>query len=177
MNFCRDCDRWLLPPSTWQVAAPESRELLALCLKKLKLRHVRVVDASFVWTEPHSRRIKVKITIQDSVSEVMIQQSFVVTYIVHAQQCPECMQSFTPNYWRASVQVRQKVRCRYPTVPMNPGSPVVTVLGSRTCQLTHFSSGTAQTHIPPLGTDDTSESGPQVSHLRKAPVWSCTWAN
>lgn len=109
LNFCRDCDRWLLPPAAWQVAAPESRELLALCLKKLRLQKARVIDASFVWTEPHSRRIKVKITVQDSVSEVLIQQSFVVTYTVHSQQCPECAQSFTPNHWRACVQVRQKV--------------------------------------------------------------------
>ncbi len=31
-------------------------ELLALCLKKLKgLSKVRIIDASFVWTEPHPR--------------------------------------------------------------------------------------------------------------------------
>ncbi|KAI9148152.1 60S ribosomal export protein NMD3 [Paramyrothecium foliicola] len=113
VHFCRDCDRWLLPPASWVVAAPESRELLALCLKKLKgLQKVRLVDASFIWTEPHSRRIKVKLTVQDSipdVSEILVQQSFEITYMVHTQQCPECAKSFTANVWRACVQVRQKV--------------------------------------------------------------------
>jgi nonsense-mediated mRNA decay protein 3 len=93
------------------VATPESRELLALCLKKLRgLHKVRIIDASFIWTEPHSRRIKVKLTIQDSVSEgVVLQQSFEVEYVVAYQQCPDCAKSYTANTWRASVQVRQKV--------------------------------------------------------------------
>ena len=88
--------------------------MLALCLKKLKgMQKVRLVDASFIWTEPHSRRIKVKLTVQDSipdVSEILVQQSFEITYMVHTQQCPECAKSFTANVWRACVQVRQKVR-------------------------------------------------------------------
>jgi nonsense-mediated mRNA decay protein 3 len=46
----------------------ESRELLAICLKRLKgLSKVHLVDAGFVWTEPHSKRIKVKLTIQKEV--------------------------------------------------------------------------------------------------------------
>ncbi|KAL3427268.1 60S ribosomal export protein NMD3 [Phlyctema vagabunda] len=111
LHFCRDCDRWLLPPSTWIVAALESRELLALCLKKLRgLHKVRIIDASFIWTEPHSRRVKVKLTIQDSVSEgVVLQQAFEVEYVVAYQQCPDCAKSYTANTWRACVQVRQKV--------------------------------------------------------------------
>ncbi|GJN80770.1 ribosome-binding protein [Purpureocillium lilacinum] len=111
LNFCRDCDRWLMPPTSWVVAMPESRELLALCLKKLRgLNKVRVVDASFIWTEPHSRRIKVKLTIQDQVQDgMLLQQTFEVVYVVATQQCPECAKSYTANVWRACVQVRQKV--------------------------------------------------------------------
>ncbi|KAK1759234.1 NMD3 family-domain-containing protein [Echria macrotheca] len=111
LHFCRDCDRWLMPPTTWVTATPESRELLSLCLKKLRnLGKVRITDARFVWTEPHSRRIKVKITIQDSVADgVLMQQSFEVVYVVAYQQCRECAKSYTANVWRAAVQVRQKV--------------------------------------------------------------------
>ncbi|CAD6504698.1 BgTH12-00204 [Blumeria graminis f. sp. triticale] len=111
LHYCRDCERWLLPPSSWVVASLESRELLALCLKKLRgLHKVRIIDASFIWTEPHSRRIKVKLTIQDSVSEgVVLQQAFEVEYVVASQQCPDCAKSYTANTWRACVQVRQKV--------------------------------------------------------------------
>jgi len=37
-------------------------------LKKLKgLNKVKLVDASWVWTEPHSRRLKVKLTVQKEV--------------------------------------------------------------------------------------------------------------
>ena len=71
---------------------------------------MRIIDASFIWTEPHSRRVKVKLTIQDSVSEgVVLQQAFEVEYVVAYQQCPDCAKSYTANVWRACVQVRQKV--------------------------------------------------------------------
>lgn len=111
LHTCRDCERWLQPPNSWVVAAPESKELLALCLRKLRgLSKVRIIDASFIWTEPHSRRIKVKITIQqEAFQDTIIQQTFEVEYVVAAQQCPDCAKSYTANTWRASVQVRQKV--------------------------------------------------------------------
>ncbi|KAK5078878.1 ribosome-binding protein [Lithohypha guttulata] len=111
LHTCRDCERWLSPPSQWVTAAMESRELLALCLRKLRgLNKVRIIDASFLWTEPHSRRIKVKITVQQEAFEgAIIQQTFEVEYVVAYQQCPDCQKSYTANVWRASVQVRQKV--------------------------------------------------------------------
>jgi hypothetical protein len=57
--------RYLQPPSEWVACALESRELLSLCLKKLKgLNKVKLVDAGFIWTEPHSKRIKVCCYIQ-----------------------------------------------------------------------------------------------------------------
>lgn len=111
LHICRDCERWLQPPAHWLTAAPESRELLALCLRKLRgLAKVRIIDASFIWTEPHSRRIKVKITIQQEAFQgTILQQTFEVEYVVAYHQCPDCAKSFTANTWRAVVQVRQKV--------------------------------------------------------------------
>ena len=62
---------YLQPPSAWVSCPLESRELLSLCLKKIKgLNKVHLVDAGFVWTEPHSKRIKVKLTIQKEVHVV-----------------------------------------------------------------------------------------------------------
>lgn len=109
--MCRDCDRWLAPPAQWVVAAPESRELLAICLRKLRgLNKVRIIDASFIWTEPHSRRIRCKITIQQEAFQgTILQQTFQVEYVQANQQCPDCKKSYTHNTWRAVVQVRQKV--------------------------------------------------------------------
>ncbi|KAF8475627.1 NMD3 family-domain-containing protein [Kalaharituber pfeilii] len=111
MHFCRGCERWLQPPSQWLAAQPESRELLALCLRKLKgLSKVRIIDASFIWTEPHSKRIKVKITVQsEAYQNTIIQQAFEVEYVVVYTQCSDCAKSFTAHTWRACVQVRQKV--------------------------------------------------------------------
>ncbi|KAL9622243.1 MAG: hypothetical protein Q9160_003426 [Pyrenula sp. 1 TL-2023] len=111
LHTCKDCERWLQPPSHWVNAALESRELLALCLRKLRgLNKVRIIDANFLWTEPHSRRVKVKITVQQEAFEgTILQQTFEVEYIVANQQCPECAKSYTANTWRAVVQVRQKV--------------------------------------------------------------------
>ena len=110
LHLCRDCDRWMSPPSQWLTAAPESRELLALCLRKLRgLSKTRIIDASFIWTEPHSRRVKVKITIQQDHAGSIVQQTFQVEYVVQYHQCPDCAKSYTHNTWRANVQVRQKV--------------------------------------------------------------------
>ena len=111
LHTCKDCERWLQPPSSWVSAAPESKELLALCLRKLRgLNKVRIIDAGFIWTEPHSRRIKVKITIQqESFPGTIVQHSFEVEYVVATQQCAECAKSYTHNTWQASVQIRQKV--------------------------------------------------------------------
>ncbi|ANB15784.1 ribosome-binding protein NMD3 [Sugiyamaella lignohabitans] len=111
VNFCRNCERFLQPPSQWVAAQLESRELLALLLRRLKgLQKTRLVDARFIWTEPHSRRIKVKLTVQgEAMANVIIQQSLEVEYVVIATQCPDCAKQFTVNTWRAAVQIRQKV--------------------------------------------------------------------
>lgn len=51
------------PP--WIACDRDSKELLALLLKKIKgLQKTKIINAGFIWTEPHSKRIKVKITIE-----------------------------------------------------------------------------------------------------------------
>lgn len=111
VSFCRNCERFLQPPQQWVRAELESRELLAICLRRLKgLNKVRLVDASFIWTEPHSRRIRIKLTVQgEAMQNTIVQQTFEVEYVVVAMQCPDCAKSFTTNTWRAAVQIRQKV--------------------------------------------------------------------
>lgn len=111
ISFCRNCERFLQPPGQWIRADLESRELLAICLRRLRgLSKVRLVDASFIWTEPHSRRIRVKLAVQgEALSNTIIQQTFEVEYVVIAMQCPDCARSYTTNTWRATVQIRQKV--------------------------------------------------------------------
>eukprot|EP01027_Heterolobosea_sp_BB2_P017116 GEZU01024280.1.p1 GENE.GEZU01024280.1~~GEZU01024280.1.p1 ORF type:complete len:534 (-),score=181.42 GEZU01024280.1:191-1594(-) len=109
--WCSDCNRYLQPPKYWVECDLESRELLTICLKRIRgLSKVRLVDASFIWTEPHSRRLKVKLTIQKEVfNGTILQQSFVVDFVVITNMCEACRKLQTVHHWVASVQVRQKV--------------------------------------------------------------------
>jgi len=109
--FCKTCERYLQPPKYWVKCGLESKELLTVCLKKIKgLSKVKLVDAIFQWTEPHSRRVKVRLTIQKEIfNGAKLQQVCDVDFVVKTQQCEACAKSFTPHKWVASVQVRQKV--------------------------------------------------------------------
>jgi nonsense-mediated mRNA decay protein 3 len=95
----------LQPPEQWIKATLESRELLGLCLKKLKgLNKVRLVDAGFIWTEPHSKRIKVKLTVQAEVmGGAVLQQVFTVEFTTAGQMCDDCRRADAKDYWKALV--------------------------------------------------------------------------
>jgi len=70
----------------------------------------RLVDASWIWTEPHSMRLKVRLTIQKEVQKgTILQQAFTVVFIVRNQQCIECQAEFRQGSWKSLVQVRQRV--------------------------------------------------------------------
>jgi nonsense-mediated mRNA decay protein 3 len=69
-----------------------------------------LTDASFIWTEPHSKRIKVKLTVQKEVAQgAILQQTFIVEFTVFNQICDECQRVEAKDYWKALVQVRQRV--------------------------------------------------------------------
>jgi len=114
IHFCKNCERYLNPPQQWVNCALESRELMALCLKKLKnLAKVKLIDATFVWTEPHSKRLKVKLTIQSEVmGGAILQQTFIVEYTVAGQMCEDCHRVEAKDHWTAMVQLRQKTKQR-----------------------------------------------------------------
>jgi nonsense-mediated mRNA decay protein 3 len=108
MHYCKGCDRYLRPP--WTRCDIESQEMMSLCLSKIKgLGKVKIVDTSFVWTEPHSKIIKLKLTIMKEIEKSNIQTSFIVEYKIEWTQCDDCKKTFTPHLWSASVQIRQKV--------------------------------------------------------------------
>lgn len=66
LQHCRECNRYLAPP--WRHFEPESAQLLSMCLKHIKgLKRVKMIDANFIWTEAHSKRLKVKLTVQKEV--------------------------------------------------------------------------------------------------------------
>ena len=111
ITFCKDCNRILVPPNQWVLAERESRELLALLLKRLDLgdHNLRISDAQFLWTEPHSRRTKLRVSVRKQEGEIDLEQKFDVEYFETTQQCPQCAKSHTHNKWVANVQIRQHV--------------------------------------------------------------------
>ncbi|TFK65900.1 NMD3-domain-containing protein [Pluteus cervinus] len=111
ISFCRNCERFLSPPTSWVLIKPESSELLAICLKKLKgLNKVRLTEAHFIWTEPHSKRLRVSLTVQKEVlTNTILEQTFEIEYLVQHGQCSDCARLAAKNTWKALVQVRQKV--------------------------------------------------------------------
>lgn len=109
LAWCKYCRRWCGPP--WTLCERESKELLAICLKHINgLKKLRLIDAKFLWTEPHSRRTKLAVTVQKDISkDLTLQQTFEAEFYEVYTQCDDCKKLFTPHQWKASVQVRQKV--------------------------------------------------------------------
>jgi NMD protein affecting ribosome stability and mRNA decay len=59
MHQCRGCLKFMggSGGSGWAHYELESRELLAVCLRKVNgLSRLRLIDAGWIWTEPHSKR-------------------------------------------------------------------------------------------------------------------------
>lgn len=111
MDRCSGCGRFSVPPHHWQACELESKELLSICLKKIHgLDKVKLIDASFLWTEPHSKRLKVKLTVQKDVfNGVTLQQSMVAEFILKNLYCKNCHMIAAEISWTCVVQIRQKV--------------------------------------------------------------------
>ncbi|KAF9589248.1 hypothetical protein IFM89_021240 [Coptis chinensis] len=110
--FCPKCKKFLQPPRTWIRAELESKELLTFCIKRLKnLSKVRLVNAEFVWTEPHSKRIKLKLNVQKEVlNGEKLEQAYIAEYVVTDadHMCESCSRvQANPNQWVAAVQLWQ----------------------------------------------------------------------
>ena len=127
ISWCKGCGRYL-HNNVWVAAELESRELLSMLVRKVRgLGKVKLVDASFVWTEPHSTRLKIKLTVQKEVFSTsvkvsaadssasagagggaILQQSFIVTFVLENLYCPDCHKAQSPHTWVAVVQLRQR---------------------------------------------------------------------
>ena len=111
LQWCKSCERFLQPPQHWVHCGLESRELLTVCLRKLRgvKSNVRLVDAGFVWTEPHSKIVKVKLSLQSEVfAGTILQQDIVVDFAIENLYCTTCHRVSAKDTWTSVVQVRQK---------------------------------------------------------------------
>lgn len=126
---CRECRRFQRTEKYSESYEMESSELLTLCLKHvpaLQNQHhhsdqstngsghdvptapLRVMEAKWVWTEPHSMRLKIHVTVRTELQHVPIQQRCIIPFHIQWKQCYDCSQQYKSRTWHAIVQVRQK---------------------------------------------------------------------
>ena len=105
LHHCRECNRYKQPPSAWMPYELESSQLLSLCLKNIKgLKRVKMLDAGFIWTEPHAKRLKVRLTVQKEVmAGTLLQQTMVIEFVISNLQCDDCKKTYTPHLWQSQV--------------------------------------------------------------------------
>jgi nonsense-mediated mRNA decay protein 3 len=127
---CRECRRYKKTDKYYIHAEPESSKLLTLCLQQIPAlkntssmstttttttdthQHhkpaLHLVDAAWIWTEPHSMRFKLRLTVRTEIQNVPIEQRVMVELYNQWAPCPDCNNSYRNRTWEALVQVRQK---------------------------------------------------------------------
>lgn len=101
IHQCRKCRRFERTEKVFEPLEHETPELLALCLKHIPALSsasdpkLHLVDAMWVWTEPHSMRLKVRLTVRAEIQNVMIQQRVMVELMQKFKQCPDCNREYT----------------------------------------------------------------------------------
>ncbi|KAF8211804.1 NMD3-domain-containing protein [Mycena galopus ATCC 62051] len=112
--LCADCGTPITPNSANLCVAclRNSVDITEGIPKQASVSFCRNCDAfcHFIWTEPHSKRLRVSMTIQKEVlTNTILEQTFELEYLVQHGQCPDCAKLAAKNTWKALVQVRQKV--------------------------------------------------------------------
>ena len=77
-------------------------------LKRAGVDSVKVLDSTFIWTEPNSMRQRVAVTVKADIDDVSIQQRIKVEFIVRWRECPDCTRESRQRTWQAIVQLRQR---------------------------------------------------------------------
>lgn len=111
---CPKCEKWCLDNAlnNWQSYQMESNELLTACMKKIPGMHsnhdVKVLGTAWIWTEPHSRRLKFYVDIERLIlqEKVPIQQRVICSYVVKMSQCLSCIHGASEHTWGAMIQFR-----------------------------------------------------------------------
>ena len=109
---CKSCDRWCshIGKDTWVQHQFDSPGLLALCLRRVSSAgKAKILDAAWIWTEPHSRRLKLFVDIEQAVMDgkMNVQQRIVAEFTIKTKMCPDCIRSESDHSWGAVIQLRQ----------------------------------------------------------------------
>ena len=107
--YCRECKRFLRPP--YVKIDRESSDMMKLCLSRIKSydKKAKIIDSNFIYTEPHSKVIKIKVTLQKEIEKNIITQSLVIEFKEKWILCRDCQKIQTPHIWSSCVQIRQRV--------------------------------------------------------------------
>ena len=107
--YCKECHRFLRPP--YVKIERESADMMKLCLSRIKSydKKIKIIDSNFIYTEPHSKVIKIKITIQKEIEKNIISQDLIIEFKEKWNLCRDCQKLQTPHTWASCVQIRQRV--------------------------------------------------------------------
>jgi nonsense-mediated mRNA decay protein 3 len=117
VHQCRQCRRFARTETLYEFCELESPQLLTICLKKIPAlltsksgtsSKLQIIDAIWVWTEPHSMRLKIRLTMRTEMESVQVKQRVMVEYHIHWKMCSGCNREYTNRTWGALVQLRQK---------------------------------------------------------------------
>ena len=106
---CKECKRFLRPP--YVKIERESADMMNLCLSRIKSydKKVKIIDSNFIYTEPHSKVIKIKVTLEKEVEKNIITQNLVIDFKEKWLLCRDCQKVQTPYVWASCVQIRKRV--------------------------------------------------------------------
>ena len=109
IQFCKECQRFLRPP--YFKIERESADMMNLCLSRIKSydKKVKIIDSNFIYTEPHSKVIKIKVTIQKEIDKNLLSQNLIIEFKEKWGVCRDCQKLQTPHTWASCVQIRQRV--------------------------------------------------------------------
>ena len=121
----------------WLKADLESKQLLGNYLKRIKglKKDLRLVDASFIWTECHSKQVSVKITVEKEIeSQTILKQSLLVGFTIQNHMCDYCHRLEAQDFWKAVVQVRQRTDHRKTLLSRTVDSEIQSTLTLHKCE-------------------------------------------
>ena len=96
LTQCKKCDRWMIRQDHWARHKWESQSLLSVCLKKiagLQRQDTKILDAGFIWTEPHSMRLKVYVHIERGVLDNKVCANNLCLRVIVVVVCMLCDES------------------------------------------------------------------------------------
>ncbi len=105
MQWKRDSVSAVYFPAEW-----ESLELLTHLARRVRrLKELSVVDARFVWTEPHSKRIRVHVVYEHIVLDrTKVQQTVELEFRIRDKLCRNCGKLSAKAGWESTVQVGRR---------------------------------------------------------------------